>query len=123
MWGLVFAGIGLSVAVAAIAWPQQELPGWPAVMAGAILFLGGLGTVTGVKGRLASTLGGIVCAGMASLGFFAAFGPGDVEGGLPFLSAAWNQGLGRIAFGGGACLVAAYGLWFFYRAVKPNKRA
>jgi hypothetical protein len=59
---------------------------------------------------------------MASLGFFAAFGPGEVEGGIPLLPEAWNQGLGRIAFGGGACFVAVYGLWWFYRAAKPCKK-
>jgi hypothetical protein len=60
---------------------------------------------------------------MASLGFFAAFGPGRVEGDdIPFLPEAWNQGLGRIAFGVGACITAALSLWFFRRTVKPCKK-
>jgi len=121
IWGLLFMAVGVSVAVEVLARPQA-LPPWLGFVAGGIFFLGGLGTVPGVKGRLASTLGGMVCAGMASLGFFAAFGPGEVEGGVPFLPESWNQGLGRIACGGGACFAAAYCLWLFYRAVKPCRR-
>jgi hypothetical protein len=59
---------------------------------------------------------------MASIGFFAAFAAGEVEGGIPFVPAAWNQAIGRIAFGSGACLTAAFSIWLFYRALKPCKK-
>ena len=114
--------IGIWVAIVALACPQEELPSWPAFVAGVIFFLGGVGTFRRVKGRMASVLSGLICAGLASLGFFAAFGRGEVEGGIPFLPAAWNQGLGRIAFGSGACFTAAFGLWLFYITVKPCKK-
>jgi hypothetical protein len=114
--------IGIGVAILAWACPPEELPSWPAFVAGVILFVGGVGTLRGSKGRMASALGGLICGGMASLGVFAAFGRGEVEGGIPFLPAAWNQGLGRIAFCGGACLTAAFGLWLFYLTLKPCKK-
>jgi len=113
---------GIGVAIVALACPQEEVPSWPAYVAGLIFLLGGVGAVRGVKGRMASALGGLICAGMASLGVFAACGRGEVEGGIPFLPASWNQGFGRIAFGGGACLTAAFGLWLFYVTVKPCKK-
>ena len=72
----------------ALACPQEELPSWPVFVAGVVFFLTGMVIVTEVKGRLNSALGGVICAGMASLGFFAAFSPGRVEGGIPFLPAA-----------------------------------
>jgi hypothetical protein len=121
-WGLVFVATGIGVAILALACPQEDLPSWPAFVAGVVFFLTGMVMVTEVKGRLNSALGGVVCAGMASLGFFAAFGAVRTEGGIPFLPAAWNQGLGRIAFGVGACITAAFGLWFFHRMVKPCKK-
>lgn len=125
IWGLLFIAVGLGMDVAVLARPQwvpRGLPAWPALGAGMVFFLVGLAVLTEVKGRLGSAVGGVICAGMASLGFFAAFGPGELEGGVPFLPESWNQGLGRIAFGGGACVTAAYCLWLFYRAVKPCKR-
>jgi hypothetical protein len=122
LWGFVFIGTGIGVAILALACPQEDLPSWPAFVAGVVFLLGGLGIVNEVKGCKASALGGIVCAGMASLGFYAAFGRGEVEGGIPLLPAAWNQWLGRIVFGAGACFTAALGLWLCYRAVKPCQK-
>ncbi len=123
--GILFIAMGLGVDVAVLAHPQavpQGLPSWPALIAGMLFCLAGFAVLTGVKGRLSSGVAGVICAGMATLGFFAALGPGELEGGIPVLPAAWNQELGRIAFGGGACLTAAFSLWWFYRAVKPCKK-
>lgn len=123
LWGVIMIGVGLGLAVVVLACPQEDLPSWPAFVAAMIFFLAGLATATGVKGGLGYTLGGLICAGMASLGFFAAFGPGKIEGDdIPFIPFAWNQMLGRIGFGVGASLTAAFALWWFYRAVTERKK-
>jgi hypothetical protein len=119
--GVVFMAAGVSIGVRVLAWPQK-LPSWPGLVAGVLFFLAGMQIIAKLKGRLGTALGGVICAGLASLGFFAAFGPGPVEGGIPLLPAAWNQALGKTAFGGGACLVAALAVWCFYRAAKPGKK-
>jgi hypothetical protein len=123
LWGVLMMGTGLGLAVVVLACPQEDLPSWPGFIAGVIFFVAGLATATSVRGRLGFTLGGLICAGMASLGFFAAFAPGKVEGdNIPFLPEAWNQVLGKIAFGVGACFTAAFALWWFYRGATERKR-
>lgn len=95
---------------------------WHLLVVAAIFLLAGVGLITNAKGRAAALMGGLLCAGLSSLGFFAAFGPGELEGGIWFIPAAWNQLLGRIVFGLGACLCAAMAFWGFYRTVKPGKK-
>jgi hypothetical protein len=122
LWGVLMVGIGLGLAAAVLASPKKDLPSWPAFVAAGIFCLAGFATAADVKRSLAFTLGGLICAGMASLGFFAAFGRGESQGGIPFLPESWNQGLGRIAFGFGACLTTAFAMWWFYRAIKQHRR-
>ncbi len=121
IFGILFMASGIGVTVAVLTRPHSE-PTWPVVVAGLLFVLAGLTLVTNIKGRPAALLGCLIMAGLASLGFFAAFGPGDVGGGIPFLPSAWNQRLGRIAFGAGACLTAVCALLAFYQAVKPDKK-
>ncbi len=100
----------------------EHCPAWPAYVAAAIFLLAGMGHLMNLKGRASALLGGLICAGMVGLGFFAAFGTGTLEGGLPLIPATWNQTIGRAAFGFGAIITAAFALWGFHRALKPPKK-
>jgi hypothetical protein len=122
LWGVMMVAVGLGLGIAVLACSKKDLPSWPAFVAAVIFCLAGLAAAADVKGSLSFTLGGLICAGLASLGFFAAFGRGELEGGIPLLPESWNQGLGRIAFGFGACLTAAFAVWWFYRAIKARRR-
>jgi hypothetical protein len=87
-----------------------------------IFGLAGVQLVTGVKGRASAFMGGLVCLGLSVLGFVAAFSHGGVSGGIPFLPAAWNQMVGKVAFGIGACLTAAMSFYFLRQALKPSHK-
>lgn len=119
-WGCAFMGAGLGVILVRILCPDEN-PLWPVVVAGLLFLLTGWAIVVEPKGRLASALGGVICAGLACLGFYAALAPGEIGGGIPLLPEAWNQVMGRMAFGGGACLTTAFSLWLFYRAWKLRR--
>ena len=120
--GWVFVLTGL--AVGAAPWlDTKPVPNREAVIvAGAVFFLGGLQLVTGAKGRGSFLMGGLVCAGLSFLGFWAAFSKGPVSGGIPFIPYAWNQTLGKTLFGGGALLTAAAAAWFLAKALKQANR-
>jgi hypothetical protein len=94
---------------------------WLMILAAGIFSLVGLQLITAAKGRLSALMGGLVCAGLSSLGFVAAFSHKPLQGGIPFIPAAWNQMLGHGLFGSGAVLTAAMALFFFVRAIKPGK--
>jgi hypothetical protein len=59
--------------------------------------------------RLGALIALLFCAGSAVLSIWIALTGQPVSGGLPFLPHAWNQGLGRLAFGVGGltCLALA----------------
>ncbi len=63
--------------------------------------------------RFEPLLGGLICASLSVLGFFIAFGAERIDGGVPFIPDAWNQGLGRVLFGAGAALTAAFAVLAF----------
>lgn len=95
---------------------------WALLPAAAVFFLGGVSLLTMVKGRIADFLGALMFAAFSALGFFAAFGPGRVSGGIPLMPDAWNQHLGKAVFGFGGCLSAVAALWLIYRGLKPRRQ-
>lgn len=121
LWGVLFLALGGFVALMPVLRPEAVPVAWAVVVAGVVFGLAGVSLLTEPKGRAANLLAGLVLAGLSSLGFFAAFGPGPIEGGIPLIPTAWNQALGRGLFLGGAILTAAFALWVFYRAAKPPK--
>lgn len=98
----------------------EPTPGWVLLVAAGIFALAGVQLVTGVKGRISSLMGGALCAGFSVLGFYVAFNPGPITGGIPLLSPALNQTIGKIMFGAGACITGLMALYFLRQAWKPN---
>jgi len=60
---------------------------------------------------------GVLLVGLSVLGFRVAWGGGEVGGGLPLLPHAWNQVMGRGAFGTGAVITALLAVVAFREAV------
>ena len=97
---------------------QRQLMGLVAV----IFALGGLQLVTQATGRWSAVMGGVVCAGLSTLGCHVVFFGGPLGGGIPLLPDAWNQVFGKALFGVGIVLTAAMASWFFSRAIKPGAK-
>jgi hypothetical protein len=64
--------------------------------------------------RLSAFLGGLICFALAGLAFYAAFGSGDITGGIPFLSNSVNRFIGQAMFSFGGVLCVLFGLLAFY---------
>ncbi len=95
---------------------------WVLLPASGVFFLAGLSLLVAVKGKWADFLGALILSGLSTLGFYAAFGSGEIAGGIPFIPSAWNQGIGKIAFAFGACIVGAVAIWSFGRAIRPRRQ-
>lgn len=128
--------------------PAEGVPGWIAVCAGAVFVLGGAAVINGYAigggitpdGNLPANtpfgvllvqyiLGLSIVALMTAIGGWIAFGPGDRQFStsidLPFVSRqSSGSGLsGRIAFGIGAVLTAAFFFALVFKAARQLSRA
>jgi len=120
--GLIALAVGIGCSLPGFL--QHGPPGQRAlvfVVAG-IFTLAGLQILTGAKGRLGALMGTAIAAGLSLMMFVAAFGPGKVRGGLPFLPDSWNQHLGRFAFGAFGVLAGFMALYWLWQAMKPAWR-
>jgi hypothetical protein len=59
---------------------------------------------------------GGICLGLSAMGFFVAFAGERLGGGIPHIPDALNQSIGRVAFGLGAVVTGAIGVYAFYDA-------
>lgn len=119
--GILMLAVGAFISTGFFVGPAGPDPGWVLLVAAGIFLLVGIQLVTGAKGRVSSLMGGLAFIGFSVLGFYVAFGPGPIAGGVPFFPAAWNQKLGKILFGVGACFTAMAAFYFFRQAWKPNR--
>jgi hypothetical protein len=123
LMGLCFVGMA-----ALLAFHANTLHGrsanqdWLPMVVAAIFALAGLQLVTAIKGRLSALMGGLVCGGLSSLGFYVTFSHEQLEGGVPFFPTAWNQAIGHTMFGFGALITAAMAIYFLVRAIKPGEK-
>jgi hypothetical protein len=67
--------------------------------------------------RFAALAGGLICAVLSATGFYVAVSGAPVAGGIPFIPAAWNQGLGRALIALGAMVTGALAACAFYEAL------
>lgn len=64
--------------------------------------------------RLSAFLGGIICLVLAGFAFYAAFGEGEVAGGVPFIPNSVNRFIGMALFAFGGVLSFLFGVLAFY---------
>jgi len=64
--------------------------------------------------RLSAFTGGVICFTLAGLAFYAAFGSGEISGGIPFAPQSLNSFLGKAMFGFGGLICALFGFLAFY---------
>jgi hypothetical protein len=95
---------------------------WIQSVVGGMFALVGVQLIIAIKGRVSALMGALICSGFSALGFYAAFGHGPIEGGIPFIPDVWNQKIGRILFGGAACLTALMAIYFLRQAWKPSPK-
>ncbi len=88
-----------------------------------VFALAGLQILLNSKGRVAWFIGAAIVAGLSTLAFVAAFGPGKISGGAPFLPPELNQKIGRFAFGAAGVAMGAVALFSLWRAIKPASRS
>ena len=120
--GLLLVAIALGILFVFCADGRPTTERWPMLAVAGVFFLGGVSLIATPQGRKADIIGALMCAGFSALGFFAAFGPGTIEGGIPFAPEIWNQALGKVAFGGGAVVCGAMSVCFLYRGIRPRRR-
>ena len=122
-WGIFC--ICLSGLLIYVAYTEKVHPAdhqWILYLPGGLFSLAGLHLLLNAKERLSALISAIIAAGLSVLGFYVAFGDKKVLGGIPFVPESWNQLFGKILFGGGAALTAAFALLLFSRAFKSNKK-
>jgi hypothetical protein len=95
---------------------------WPAAVIAAMFFLAGLNILLGNKGRIPTLFGSLIVAGLSSMAFLAAFGPGPISGGIPFIPTAWNRLIGKSLFALGGCICAAFALWGLRQVFKSVRK-
>ena len=120
LWGLLSMAAGGSVmfkTLTSVPTPKRV----QALIAGSVFVVAGLLILMKAQGRIKALMVAVVCVGMSALGVFTTVSTDALEGGIPFIPAAWNQAFGRGLFGFGALLAAAIALWCLYRAAKPAK--
>ena len=95
---------------------------WIQPVVGGMFALAGVQLIIAIKGRISALMGTLICAGFSALGFYAAFGHGSIDGGIPFIPDAWNQKIAKILFGGAACLTALMAIYFLRQVWKPSAK-
>ena len=96
--------------------------GWTQPVVAGMFALAGVQLITCIKGRVSAVMGGLIYLGFSALGFYAAFGHGSIDGGIPFIPEAWNQKIGKTLFGGAACLTALMAVYALRKAWKPSSK-
>lgn len=73
--------------------------------------------------RIEPLAGGLICAALSVLGFYAAFGEAGPSGGIPLIPASWNQAIGRAVFAVGGLITGALALYAFYECLQPARKS
>src|SRR5580700_7168842 len=71
--GILSLAVGIFIAVGFSFQRTGFSTAWTVLVAAGIFALAGVQLVTGVKGRVSSLMGGLVCIGFSALGFYVAF--------------------------------------------------
>lgn len=72
--------------------------------------------------RFSTLVAGIICAGLSALGFYIAITGKRLGGGIPFIPDAWNQIVGRVFIGFGACITALMAVFALRQALRSNRK-
>lgn len=66
--------------------------------------------------RVSGILGGLICFSLGSVCLYIVLGGGDLVGGIPFLSRAANEAIGRVVAGVSGVFCFSLGSYAFYEA-------
>jgi hypothetical protein len=98
----------IAVATGALPVPPEDVhaPMWVLFLSGLVFILGGAMALAGPKARVTSLGAALMCVCFGLVGGWVAIAapPGSISGGIPLLSQASNEAIGRCLFGGGALL-------------------
>lgn len=69
-----------------------------------------------------SLVGGVICLGLSIIGFWVAFYGEDIQGGIPFITEAANQVIGRVVFGIGALIIGLLSVVAFRELIASKSK-
>ena len=130
-WSLPLLFLGVAVPLCWTLWGPDEEHGWIIYVVGAAFLSTGVLCWMNQRSPATELIAGIVLLLMSVIGFFAAFGPHQIEsegsGVLVLIetllvSDAQSQSLGRLLFGAGAALTAALGLLLLIRSLSDLRK-
>ncbi len=127
---LLVIAVGCAIVAGAIGWlPLRLSPGvprWVGAAAGLVFVLGGVAIAMPPRAsRLKDLTGATLVTLFTAIGAWVAFGPGEraftssVSGGGVSMSGGGNEWVGRIVFGFGAILCAAFAVFLWKRVLFP----
>ena len=127
---LLVIAAGGAIVAGAIGWLPLKLspgvPRWVGAAAGLVFVLAGVAIAMPARAsRLKDLVGATLVTLFASIGAWVAFGPGEraftssVSGGGVSASGGGNEWVGRIVFGFGAILCAAFAAYLWKRVLFP----
>ena len=127
---LLVIAAGGAIVAGAVGWLPLELspgvPRWVGAAAGLVFVLGGIAIAMPSRAsRLKDLVGATLVTLFTSIGAWVAFGPGEraftssVSGGGVSVTGGGNEWIGRIAFGLGAILCAAFAAYLWKRVLFP----
>jgi len=130
---LVCIAAGSAIVAGAVGWLPMKLspgvPRWVGAAAGLVFVLGGVAIALPPRAsRLKDLAGATLVTLFASIGAWIAFWPGErafnssVSSGAVSVSGSGNEWVGRIAFGFGAILCAAFAAFLWKRVLFPPDR-
>lgn len=130
---LIVIGTGVAIVAGAIGWlPLRLSPGvprWVGAAAGMVFVLGGVAVaMPACASRGKDAIGAALVTMLTAVGAWVAFWPGErafsssVSGGGVSVSGGGGEWLGRIVFGFGAILCAAFAVFLWKRVLFPPRR-
>ncbi len=130
---LICIAAGGAIVAGAVGWLPLKLspgvPRWVGAAAGFVFVLGGLAIALPARAsRLKDFVGATLVTLFASIGAWVAFWPGErafnssMSGGAVSVSGGGNEWVGRIVFGFGAILCAAFAAFLWKRVLFPPDR-